>query len=237
MRVYLCATEGSHKQLWEYICLPQKDRMNLLWEYICLPQKDRMNICESIFVYHRRIAWTFCESIFVYHRRIARTFVRVYLCTTEGSHEHVWEYICLPQKDRMNMCESIFVYHRRIAWTFVWEYIYVPQKDRMNICESIFVYHRRIAWTCVRVYGGGGGGGMINANDSIDFERKSKRVLVKAATYPKFLDCFKNKFQPSVKIYLNASSRKSNSTSKGTNNNCKRSNHIMKLHANWKENT
>ena len=166
MRVYLCATEGSHKHLWEYICVPQKDRMNLLWEYICLPQKDRMNIC---------------ESIFVYHRRIARTFVRVYLCTTEGSHKHLWEYICVPQKDRINncesifvfcesifvyhrriawtFCESIFVYHRRIAWTFVrvylsttegshehlWEYICVPQKDRINICESIFVCHRRIA--------------------------------------------------------------------------------------------
>ena len=39
----------------------------------------------------------------------------------------------------------------------------VSQKDRMNICDSIF-----------------GEKGVINANDSIDFERKSKRVLVKA---------------------------------------------------------
>ena len=91
---------------------------------------------------------------------------------------------------------------------------------RMNICDSIF--------------GWGGGGGMINANDSIDFKRTSKRVLVNEATYPKFLDYFKNKLQPSVKNYLNAPSKKYNSTSNWTNNNYESLNHIMKLDANWK---
>ena len=79
-----------------------------------------------------------------------------------------------------------------------------------------------------------GGKGVINTNNSIDFERKSKRMLAKAATYLKCLDYFKNKLQPTVKNYLNVPSKKSNSTSSWTNNNCESLNHIMKLDANWK---
>ena len=90
----------------------------------------------------------------------------------------------------------------------------VSQKDRMNICDSIF-----------------GEQGVINANDSIDFERKSKRVLVKAATYPKFLDYFNNKLQPSVKNYVHAPTKRTNSTSNWINNNCE---NLYQLDANWK---
>ena len=186
--------------------------------YICVPQKDRMNMCESIYVYHRRIAWTFVR-VYLCTTEGSHEHVSVYLCTTEGSHEHVWEYICVPQKDRMNMCESIYVYHRRIAWTFVRVYLGTTEGSHEHVWEYIFL-----------------GGGEVWSMLTILFILKESQNVCWWRRYPKFLDCFKNKFQPSVKIYHNASSRKYNSTSNWTNNNCKSSNHIMKLDANWKEN-
>ena len=64
--------------------------------------------------------------------------------------------------------------------------------------------------------------------------RESQNVLVKAATYPKLLDYFNNKLQPSVKNYVHAPTKRSNSTSDWTSTNCESLNHIMKLDANWK---
>ena len=75
---------------------------------------------------------------------------------------------------------------------------------------------------------------MVNANDSLDFDRKAKDVIVKAANYPKFSAYFKNKLQPSVKNYVNTPSKNSITISNWTNNNCESLNHIMKLDANWK---
>ena len=59
----------------------------------------------------------------------------------------------------------------------------VPQKDRKKICDAIV-----------------GDKGAINADDSIDFERKSRKVLEKAYVYPKFVNYFKNKLQPSMSM-------------------------------------
>ena len=57
----------------------------------------------------------------------------------------------------------------------------VPQKDRKKICDAIF-----------------GDKGAINADDSIDFETKSRKVIEEAYVYPKFVNYFKNKLQPSM---------------------------------------
>ena len=58
----------------------------------------------------------------------------------------------------------------------------VPQKDRKKICDAIF-----------------GDKGAINADDSIDFETKSRKVIEEAYVYPKFVNYFKNKLQPSIR--------------------------------------
>ena len=58
-----------------------------------------------------------------------------------------------------------------------------------EICDAIF-----------------GDKGAINADASIDFETKSRKVIEEAYVYPKFVNYFKNKLQPSIKN--NAPTRK-----------------------------
>ena len=53
----------------------------------------------------------------------------------------------------------------------------VPQKDRTKISEAIF-----------------GDEGLVNADDSYDFQRRPKKVITKAAAYPKFLSYFKKSY-------------------------------------------
>ena len=93
----------------------------------------------------------------------------------------------------------------------------VPQKERKAISKSIF-----------------GENGIVNANDSVDFDAKSKNVLKQVAQYKKFTNYFREKLKPTVEAYVNNPSRNCKSMTNWTNNNCESLNHIMKLDANWK---
>ena len=93
----------------------------------------------------------------------------------------------------------------------------VPQQERKCISRSIF-----------------GENGIVNANDSFDFDVKSKHVLKQVEKFQKFSDYFRKKLKPTVEAYVNDPSRKSKSMTNWTNNNCESLNHIMKLDANWK---
>ena len=91
----------------------------------------------------------------------------------------------------------------------------VPQKDRKKICDAIF-----------------GDKGAINADDSIDFERKSRKVLEKACVcVSEICELFQEQV---TTLHANAPTRKSNVSTNWTNNNCESLNHILKLDANWK---
>ena len=92
----------------------------------------------------------------------------------------------------------------------------VPQKDRNKRCKSL----------C-------GDDGLVNADDSIEFDKRSKQILVQPSKYPKFSTYFTNKLRPCVEAYVNRPSRESG-ISKWTNNNAESLNHIMKLDADWK---
>ena len=76
--------------------------------------------------------------------------------------------------------------------------------------------------------------GMVNANNSFDFDRKVKDVVVRAANFPKFSEYFKNKLQPSINTDVEAPSRNAITINNWMNNNCESLNHIMKFDANWK---
>ena len=54
----------------------------------------------------------------------------------------------------------------------------VPQKERNEICRSIF-----------------GDDGLVNANDSIDFDEKSKDVIAQSSRYGKLLNYFSRKLR------------------------------------------
>ena len=92
----------------------------------------------------------------------------------------------------------------------------VPQKDRNEICQAIF-----------------GEKGLINADDSISFDKRSKDILVKASKYPKFSKYFNRKLKPYVQLYVNQPSRAAK-ISDWTNNNCESLNSMVKRDANWK---
>ena len=66
----------------------------------------------------------------------------------------------------------------------------VPQKERNEICRSIF-----------------GDDGLVNANDSIDFDEKSKDAIAQSCRYGKFLNNFSRKLQPSIEAYVNGPNR------------------------------
>ena len=84
----------------------------------------------------------------------------------------------------------------------------VPQKDRTEIWKAIF-----------------GEEGLVNADDSISFDKMSK--------YPKFTKYFNRKLKPCLQFYVNQPSRASK-ISEWTNNNCESLNNIMKSDANRK---
>ena len=91
----------------------------------------------------------------------------------------------------------------------------VPQKDRKKICDAIF-----------------GDKGAINADDSIDFERKSRKVLEKVCVcVSEICELFQEQV---TTLHVNAPTRKSNVSTNWTNNKCESLNHILKLDANWK---
>ena len=68
----------------------------------------------------------------------------------------------------------------------------VPQKDRNKRCKSI----------C-------GDDGLVNADDSIEFDKRSKQILVQSSKYPKFSTYFTNKLRPCVEAYVNRPSKES----------------------------
>ena len=75
--------------------------------------------------------------------------------------------------------------------------------------------------------------GLVNANDSIDFDEKSKDVIAQSSRYGKFLNYFSRKLQPSIEAYVNGPAKESR-ISKWTNNNAESLNHVMKPDADWK---
>ena len=79
--------------------------------------------------------------------------------------------------------------------------------DRNDIRKSIF-----------------GDNGLVNADDSIDFDKRSKKILVQSSKYPKFPKYFSSKLRPCVEAYVNGPSRGSG-ISKWTNDNAE--SHIL----------
>ena len=96
----------------------------------------------------------------------------------------------------------------------------VPQKDRKIISEKIF-----------------GENGLVNADNTADFDARSKKILKDVVKYPKFATYFKKKLKPTVENFVTDPSRRTKSTTTWTNNNCESLNHIMKIDADWKVKT
>ena len=96
----------------------------------------------------------------------------------------------------------------------------VPQKDRKIITKQIF-----------------GEDGIVNADDTAEFDARSKKILKDIVKYPKFATYFQKKLKPTVENFVSDPARRSKSTTTWTNNNCESLNHIMKLDADWKVQT
>ena len=96
----------------------------------------------------------------------------------------------------------------------------VPQKDRKIITKKIF-----------------GEDGIVNADDTAEFDARSKKNLKDIVKYPKFATYFQKKLKPTVENFVSDPARRSKSTTTWTNNNCESLNHIIKLDADWKVQT
>ena len=96
----------------------------------------------------------------------------------------------------------------------------VPQKERITIAKKIF-----------------GKDGLVDANSTIEFEKKSKQKIKDSENYPAFISYFRKRLHPNIEAYIKDPDRQTKVGTNWTNNNCESINHVFKLDADWKTNT
>lgn len=95
----------------------------------------------------------------------------------------------------------------------------VDSKERKEIMDSLF-----------------GTLGIVNADDTIDFETKSVELKDKLAEYPQFKTYFEKRLKERINSFVNVPRRHNKEMSEKlwTNNNAESINHVFKLAVNWK---
>ena len=79
--------------------------------------------------------------------------------------------------------------------------------------------------------------GLVDANLTIEFEKKSKQIIKDSENYPAFISYFKKRLHPNIEAYIKDPDRQTKVGTNWTNNNCESINHVFKLDADWKTNT
>ncbi|KAK3082787.1 hypothetical protein FSP39_005298 [Pinctada imbricata] len=76
--------------------------------------------------------------------------------------------------------------------------------------------------------------GLVNAEDSFEFQQRSTRIIRASTQFPRFLQYFERNLQNRIRDYVNAPRRNSDlDSSLWTNNNAESMNHVLKVAANW----
>jgi hypothetical protein len=78
--------------------------------------------------------------------------------------------------------------------------------------------------------------GIVNADDTIDFETKSVEPKTKVQDHPQFINYFDHQLKDRLDSFVNIPRRKNNEMSDKlwTNNNAESINHVFKVAVNWK---
>ena len=94
----------------------------------------------------------------------------------------------------------------------------VDSKERAEIIELLF-----------------GTEGIVNADDTIDFETKSVELKNKVQDHPQFINYFNHQLKDRLDSFVNVPSRNYNEMSDKlwTNNNAESINHVFKVAVNW----
>ena len=93
----------------------------------------------------------------------------------------------------------------------------IPQKERKSISKFLF-----------------GENGIVTADSSFSFDKKSAVVFKVVSKFPKFAEYFRKRLKPTIENYVNTACRKAPYSQLWTNNNYESLNHIIKMAADWK---